>query len=96
MTDEMGHFYVDEEKGLLVLEDREGNKDYFTIEVTLNLQGQKYMVLLKEDDEEDGEGIVFRVEEGAEGGQIWCGVDDDEELAEVQGALEEKYEEEES
>lgn len=92
---EMGNFYVDEEEGLLVLEDAEGNKDFFTIEMTLQLAGHQYMILVREEEEEEEEGVVFRVEKDADGMEIWCGVEDSEELARVQGALEAKYEEEE-
>lgn len=88
--DREGTFNVDKERGLLILEDGEGREDYFTILDQLVVQGARYVILVREDQEEEAEeGGVLRVEM-RDGEEVWSIVEDDEEIFMVQRALEER------
>lgn len=82
----MGRFDVDKERGYLILEEGDGKKDYFTIEEELVVDEKKYFILVRVEGDQD-EGGVLRVDLDGEGQEIWVVVDDEEELAKVEKAL---------
>lgn len=93
----MGTFYVDKEQGLLVLEEEDGEKDYYTIHHDVMVEGRRYMILIREGEgegEQEEEGGVLRVEQRGEE-QFFSVVEEERELYMVEKALEEEYVEEE-
>ncbi len=77
----------DEDRVTLV--DDEGNEHDFTLIDVVEVDQQRYALLLPEEDPEEG-AYVFRLEQDAEGEEILVNVDDDAEFDRVVKALEEQ------
>lgn len=84
-----GNFSIDAEEGFLVLEDEEGNKARFFIEDDLDLDGQRYLILCHEEEQDVGEYIALRVGEDEEGDTYLTTVEDEAELNRIQKVLDE-------
>lgn len=90
--DEGGTFWVDEEEGILVFKNEEG-EDRFYVDDELELDGNKYLILVSADDEEDDEALVLKlIKEGND--EILTIIEDDEEFERVKEAYIESYEQE--
>lgn len=84
-----GSFSIDAEEGFLVLEDEEGNKARFFIEDDLDLDGQRYLILCHEEEQDVGEYIALRVGEDEDGDTYLTTVEDEAELNRIQKVLDE-------
>jgi len=71
----------------VTLVDDEGNEHAFTLVGVVEVDQQRYAVLLPEEDPEEG-AYVFRLESDADGEDILVNVEDDEEFDRVVKALE--------
>ncbi|MGM0470816.1 MAG: DUF1292 domain-containing protein [Bacillota bacterium] len=81
----------DPEEGTLILEEVDGEEVEFAIEDELEIEDDKYFILVREDEMEVGEGYALRLDKADNGDLILVPVDTEEELAKVQVELEESY-----
>lgn len=84
-----GTFNIDAEKGFLVLEDDEGNRERFVIEDDVENEGHRYLILCHEEEVNMGEYVAVRVETDEEGEEYLVTIEDEEELTRLQEALDE-------
>lgn len=95
MPETEGLFWIDEDKGQVVLEDAEGNEERFKIERELSHKGFIYLLLVKDTEETEGEEPeevgVLKMELDEEGNEVWTVVDDEEELDELQEIVDNLY-----
>lgn len=84
-----GTFNIDAEKGFLVLEDDEGNRERFVIEDDVETEGHRYLILCHEEEVNMGEYVAVRVETDEEGEEYLVTIEDEEELTRLQLALDE-------
>ncbi len=81
-----GTFWIDEQEGMLVFNSEEG-EDRFYIENELKLDGNKYLILIPADleDEEAEEALVLKlISDGDE--EILSVIEDDDEFEKVKNA----------
>lgn len=76
-----------EREDTVVLTDEEGVSQEFTVIDLLKVDGQRYAVLLPEDEED--EAIILRMETDADGEEVLVGIEDDDEWEKVASAWEE-------
>lgn len=93
-TEKGGTFDVDIEKGFLVLEDEKGNKEKFVIEDDVMINEQRYLILCHEEEMDLGEYIALRVEEDEDGESFLATIENEKELGQIQGWLDEQFESE--
>lgn len=84
---------IDEEDGTVVLEEYDGETKKFEVITILEVEGQDYLILLAEDEEEVGEGYALKVDEDETGSKVYRPVVDEDELVKLQSALREVQEE---
>ena len=87
MTDQKRPTPSDADDDRVTLVDDEGNEHAFTLVDVVEVDQQRYAVLLPEEDPEEG-AYVFRLETDADGDEILVNVEDDEEFDRVVRALE--------
>lgn len=82
---------MDEDREVIVLFDEEDNECHFEVLAVLDVDDNRYAVLLPitEDGDEEEEAYVLRIEQDENGEDILVGIDDDEELDTVVEAYEE-------
>lgn len=78
----------DPEEGVVVLEEMDGEKIEFSIEEEVEIEDDKYFILVREDELDVGEGYALRLDKDDNDDLILVPVDSDEELVKVQTALE--------
>ncbi|ADL11962.1 conserved hypothetical protein [Acetohalobium arabaticum DSM 5501] len=78
----------DPEEGVVVLEEMDGEEIEFSIEEEVEIDDDKYFILVREDELDVGEGYALRLDKDDNGDLILVPVDSDEELVKVQTALE--------
>ncbi|MBM7624657.1 DUF1292 domain-containing protein [Sporohalobacter salinus] len=81
----------DPEEGIVVLEEMDGEEIKFSIEEEVEIDDNKYFILVREDELDVGEGYALRLDEDDNGDLILVPVDSEEELIKVQNALEKMY-----
>ena len=87
MTDHKRPTASDADDDRVTLVDDEGNEHAFTLVDVVEVDQQRYAVLLPEEDPEEG-AYVFRLETDADGDEILVNVEDDDEFDRVVQALE--------
>ena len=81
---------MDEDRDIVVLYDEEDNECRFEVLAVLDVDDGRYAILMPEnEDEEEEEAYVLRIEQDENGEDILVGIDDDEELDTVVEAYEE-------
>jgi len=82
--------YLEEDREMIVLYDEEDNECRFEVMAVLDVDEDRYAILMpEENDGGDDEAYVLRVEQDENGEDILVGVDDDKELDNVVEAYEE-------
>jgi len=81
---------LEEDREMIVLYDEEDNECRFEVMAVLDVDEDRYAILMpEENDGGDDEAYVLRVEQDENGEDILVGVDDDKELDNVVEAYEE-------
>lgn len=81
---------MEEDRDIVVLYDEENNECRFEVLAVLDVDDGRYAILMPEnEDEEEEEAYVLRIEQDENGEDILVGIDDDEELDTVVEAYEE-------
>ena len=80
---------VDEEEGIVVLKEYDGVTRNFEIVSGVEIDENKYLILMDED-EEVGEGYALRMDQDEAGEKVYLPVIDEEELVRLQKKLEEE------
>ena len=83
---------VNEEEGIVILEEHDGKEAIYQIVTVVEVDETSYLILLPEDDHEDGEGYALKITEDQDGERIYQPVVDEDELVMLQKELEAKYE----
>ncbi len=80
-----GTFWVDEDEGVLVIRDDEGTEDKYVIEEELELDDNRYLILVPEDmvDDDDAEAFVLKIVQSGEEEEILSVVEDEAEFEKV-------------
>jgi len=81
---------MEEMTNIIELIDEENNSVSFEHIMTLEYEGQEYIVLEPlelQDDDEEGEVVILKVEQDENGDDIYVTIDDEEELEEVYDAF---------
>jgi uncharacterized protein YrzB (UPF0473 family) len=90
---------MEESFDIIVLNDEEGNEHEFMHLATLEVDGNTYFVLLPveetEDDDEEAEAIILKLEKDENGEETLVDIEDDEEWEKVADAWEEIEDEDE-
>jgi uncharacterized protein YrzB (UPF0473 family) len=94
---------MSEESSVITLVDEEGNEHRFDLINVVELDEIRYAVMVPEitgaenaeEDEEDEEAVIFRIETDAEGEEILVDIEDDEEFERVCDYLDQLMENEE-
>lgn len=79
-----GTFWVDEEEGVLIVRDGEGNEDKYVIEEEIEILDNRYLILVPEEvaDDDEADAFVLKiVTEGEE--EVLSVVDDEKEFEKV-------------
>ena len=81
---------MEDDKDIVVLYDEEDNECRLEVLAVLDVDDGRYAILMPEnEDEEEEEAYVLRIEQDENGEDILVGIDDDEELDTVVEAYEE-------
>lgn len=91
MADEGKIKKFDSEEGVIILEEMDGEQIKFMIEEEVEIEEDKYFILVKEDELDVGEGYALRLDEDDDGDLVLVPVDSERELIKVQTALEKMY-----
>ncbi|MGM0501740.1 MAG: DUF1292 domain-containing protein [Bacillota bacterium] len=83
---------VNEEEGIVILEEHDGNEAIYQIVTVVDVDDVSYLILLPEENHEDGEGYALKITEDQNGERVYEPVIDNNELSMVQQELEEQYE----
>ena len=84
MSEDMNNAVLDEEEGIIELEDEDGNVVRFEFIDALEHNGVTYYALVPESDEDEGaDQFVVLKEQDIDGEAMLATVDDDDEYAEV-------------
>ena len=90
---------MEQETNNILLVDNDGNEIEFEYIDSVEYGGNEYVVLVQlDDDSDDTEAVILRVEKGEEDKESYVGIDDENELNAVFALFlkqQEKYEEEE-
>ena len=84
---------VNEEEGIVILEEHDGSEAIYQIVTVVELEESSYLILLPEEDHENGEGYALKITEDEEGERVYRPVLDEDELVKLQEELEAQYEE---
>ncbi|AGB41956.1 Protein of unknown function (DUF1292) [Halobacteroides halobius DSM 5150] len=79
---------INEEDGIVILEEANGKKRRFEVVTSLDVDNTTYLILMDED-EEVGEGYALKTVKDKEGNKAYRPVVDEEELVKLQKELEE-------
>jgi len=79
------------EEGVAVLEGTDGETINFSIEEELEIDNEKYFILVKEDELDLGEGYALRLTKDENDTEVLVPVTSEEELMKVQNKIEELY-----
>lgn len=85
---------MSEQEEIITLTDDEGNEHEFVLIDVLKVEDSEYAILLPSEEEND-EGIILKIIEGEDGGELLVEIDDDEEWEKVAAAWNEMSDEEE-
>ncbi|MEJ6950030.1 DUF1292 domain-containing protein [Natronospora cellulosivora (SeqCode)] len=79
-----GTFWVDEEEGVLIIRDTEGEEDNYVIEHQLELDDNTYLILVQEDmvEDENADAFVLKITNDGEE-QILSVIEDEDEFQKV-------------
>ena len=77
---------IDEEEGIVILEEYDGSTTRYEVVEVLDLKEQTYIVLMEEG-EETGEGYALKVSKDESGEKVYFPVTDEQELLELQDEL---------
>ena len=81
---------MEEDRELIVLYDEEDNECRFEVLAVLDVDEERYAILMPADDsDEDEEAYVLRIEQDEDGQDILIGIDNEQELNTVVEAYEE-------
>ncbi|MFP4662457.1 MAG: DUF1292 domain-containing protein [Halanaerobiales bacterium] len=82
-----GTFWIDEEEGVLIIRDESGAEDKYVIEEILEIDDNKYLILVPEDevDNEKAEAFVLKIV-GGEEQEILSVVEEEAEFEKVKDA----------
>ena len=84
MSEEMNNTYLDEEEGIIELEDEDGNVTRFEFIDAMEHEGVTYYALVPESDDEEGaDQFVVLKEQEIDGEAMLATIDDDDEYARV-------------
>ena len=93
MAEEEGQIkVVNEEEGILTLEEHDGTRAIYQIVTVLELEEESYLILLPEEDHENGEGYALKITEDENGERVYEPVVDEDTLVKLQEELEAQYE----
>lgn len=89
---------TEQETNWITLVDEEGHEHRFNLLNVLEVDGLKYAVMLPElqQEEEDEEAVIFRIDTDEAGEEVLVDIEDDAEFDKVCEALEDLYEEDEA
>ncbi|SKA04525.1 DUF1292 domain-containing protein [Selenihalanaerobacter shriftii] len=79
------------EEGVAVLEEVDGTEIKFSIEDELEIEGNQYFILVREDELDLGEGYALKLTTDDSGTEVLLPIDNEEELAKVQNEIERLY-----
>lgn len=76
-----GTFWVDEEEGVLIIRDKEGVEDKYIIDKQMEIDSNKYLILIPEEmiDDENAEAFVLKIMNDGEQ-EVLVVVDDESEF----------------
>lgn len=81
-----------EHRNIVVLNDENGNEVEFEFLDLIELDGEEYIILLPTDDEDDGEVVILKIEEGrSDEEESYSSVDDPDTLMAVFEIFKEKF-----
>jgi len=83
---------VNEEEGIVILEEHDGTETIYQIVTVVELDELSYLILLPEEDAENGEGYALKITEDEAGDRVYEPVVSEDELVKLQQELEEQYE----
>jgi len=89
---------AEQETNWITLVDEDGHEHRFNLLNVLEVDGLKYAVMLPEvpqEEEEDEEAVIFRIDTDEAGEEVLVDIEDDQEFAKVCEVLEDMYEEDE-
>jgi uncharacterized protein YrzB (UPF0473 family) len=89
---------AEQETNWITLVDEDGHEHRFNLLNVLEVDGLKYAVMLPEvpqDEEEDEEAVIFRIDTDEAGEEVLVDIEDDQEFAKVCEVLEDMYQEDE-
>ncbi len=80
-----GTFWVDEDNGVLIIRDDQGAEDKYIIEEELEIDENRYLILVPEDmvDDDDAEAFVLKIVQNGEEEEILSVVEDETEFEKV-------------
>jgi hypothetical protein len=81
----------DLEEKIAIIEEVDGTEIRFSIEDELEIEDDKYFILVKEDELELGEGYALKLTKDDEGMEVLVPVRNEKELLKVQNKLEKEY-----
>ncbi|WP_408954792.1 DUF1292 domain-containing protein [Natroniella sp. ANB-PHB2] len=82
---------VNEEEGVVLLEDHDGEQREYEIVTVLDVKDETYLILLHDEDNDTGEGYALKVIEDEKGNKAYQPVVDEDELVKLQQELTENY-----
>ncbi len=82
---------VDEERGVVILEESDGSEEEFEIVTGLEIKDKNYLILLSNEDQETGEGYALKLAKDKEGNKVYQPVIDEDELVQIQKELVKDY-----
>ncbi|OCL26835.1 hypothetical protein U472_04890 [Orenia metallireducens] len=77
---------IDEEEGIVVLEEYDGEENRYEIVVVLDIDDDTYLIIVPEDDDTE-EGFALKVVENEDGDTFYEPVVDEEELMRIEEEL---------
>ncbi|PRX21681.1 uncharacterized protein DUF1292 [Orenia metallireducens] len=77
---------IDEEEGIVVLEEPNGEENRYEIVLVLDVDDDTYLIIVPEDDDVE-EGFALKVVENEEGDTFYEPVVDEEELSKIEEEL---------
>lgn len=90
---------AEQETNWITLVDEDGHEHRFNLLNVLEVDGLKYAVMLPEvpqEEEEDEEAVIFRIDTDEAGEEVLVDIEDDQEFAKVCEVLEDMYQEDEA
>jgi len=82
---------VDEERGVVILQEADGSEEEFEIVTGLDIEDDSYLILLSNEDQSTGEGYALKLTKDEEENKVYQPVIDEDELVQIQKELAKSY-----